>query len=188
MCLFDHNLLRLVGRLLAIFIPTDRPKSVRNRCVIKIFSGIFCVVTLLYEFLCGCRGFSYRSESDFFLFLLQKYKYDKQWTDYTFAINNPDYQGYLSDRNRGNTDNTQNVQVVFYIDPTVLPDVKTFDKNFQRNGPSQGWWERSRHGQRNRSPDRTVICVVVIVTLIVVLIGGGIAASMYFSNEKGIIA
>ena len=26
--------------------PTDRPKSVRNRCVIKVFGGVFYVVTL----------------------------------------------------------------------------------------------------------------------------------------------
>ena len=26
--------------------PTDRSKSVRNRCVIEMFCGVFCVVTL----------------------------------------------------------------------------------------------------------------------------------------------
>ena len=52
-------------------IPTDRPKSVRNRCVIKVFGGIFCVVTLLFKFFCGCRGFCHKTESDLFLFLLK---------------------------------------------------------------------------------------------------------------------
>ena len=28
--------------------PTDRPNSVRNRCVIEVFGGIFCVVTLFF--------------------------------------------------------------------------------------------------------------------------------------------
>ena len=38
--------------------PTDRPKPVRNRCVLKVFGGVFFVVTLLFEFFCGCRGFN----------------------------------------------------------------------------------------------------------------------------------
>ena len=32
----------------------------------------FCVVTLLFGFFCGCRGFCHRSESDLFLFLIPK--------------------------------------------------------------------------------------------------------------------
>ena len=32
----------------AVVTPTDRPKSVRNRCVIKLFCGVVCVVTLLF--------------------------------------------------------------------------------------------------------------------------------------------
>ena len=50
--------------------PTDRPKSVRNRCVIKVFGGVFYVVTLLFGFFCECRGFCHRTESDLFPFLL----------------------------------------------------------------------------------------------------------------------
>ena len=49
--------------------PTDRPKSVRNRCVIKVFCGVFCAVTLLFGFFCGGMGFCQRIESDLFLFL-----------------------------------------------------------------------------------------------------------------------
>ena len=30
----------------ALVTPTDRPKSVRNRCLIELFCGIVCVVTL----------------------------------------------------------------------------------------------------------------------------------------------
>ena len=48
--------LRLVGRWarkpvnhtswVAVVTPTDRPKSVRNCCLIKLFCGVVCVVTL----------------------------------------------------------------------------------------------------------------------------------------------
>ena len=48
---------------------TDRPKSVCNRCVIEGFGGVF-VVTTLFGFFFGCRGFCHRTESDLFLFLL----------------------------------------------------------------------------------------------------------------------
>ena len=51
--------------------PTDRPKSVRNRCVIEVFGGVFYVVTLLFGFFYECRGVCHRTESDLFLFLLQ---------------------------------------------------------------------------------------------------------------------
>ena len=30
----------------AVVTPTDRPKSVRNYCVIELFCGVVCVVTL----------------------------------------------------------------------------------------------------------------------------------------------
>ena len=53
----------------AIVTPNERPKSVRNRCVIEVFGGVF-VVTLLLGFFCGCSGFCQRTESDLFLILL----------------------------------------------------------------------------------------------------------------------
>ena len=37
--------------------PTDRPKSVRNRCVIEVLIGVFYVVKFLFGFFCECRGF-----------------------------------------------------------------------------------------------------------------------------------
>ena len=45
-------------RFLRLFktTPTDRVKSVRNRCEIE-FLWRFCVVTLLFGFFCGCRCF-----------------------------------------------------------------------------------------------------------------------------------
>ena len=52
--------------------PTDRPKSVGNRCVIEVFDGVFFfVVALLFGFFWGWRGFCHRTESDLFLFLLE---------------------------------------------------------------------------------------------------------------------
>ena len=40
----------------AVVTPSNRPKSVRNRCVIEIFGGVF-VLMLLPGFFCGCKGF-----------------------------------------------------------------------------------------------------------------------------------
>ena len=45
----------------AIVSRIDRPKSVRNRCIIESFV-VFFVVTLLFGFFCGCRGFCHRTE------------------------------------------------------------------------------------------------------------------------------
>ena len=41
----------------AVVTPTDRPKSVRSRCVIKLFCGVVCVVTLPFLHFCWCRAF-----------------------------------------------------------------------------------------------------------------------------------
>ena len=54
----------------AVVTPTDRPKSVRNRCVIELFCDVICVVTLPFWHLCLCRGFCHRTKSDLFLFLI----------------------------------------------------------------------------------------------------------------------
>ena len=37
-----------------VVTPTDRPKSVRNRCVSEVFCGVFGVVTFLFGCICGC--------------------------------------------------------------------------------------------------------------------------------------
>ena len=54
----------------ALVTPTDRPKSVSNRCLIELFCGVVCVVTLPFWHFCWCRGFCHRTESDLFPFLV----------------------------------------------------------------------------------------------------------------------
>ena len=55
MCPFDRTAVAGSGKagpvnkvnhtsLVAVVTPTDRPKSVRNRCVIELFCGVVCVV------------------------------------------------------------------------------------------------------------------------------------------------
>ena len=89
MCPFDYTAVavsgkveRLVNRFnhtswVTAVTPTDRPKSVRSGCVIKVFGGVFIVVTLLFGLFCGCRGFCHRTESDLFPFSLIKVKMSK---------------------------------------------------------------------------------------------------------------
>ena len=42
----------------AVVTPTDRPKSVRNRCVIELFCGVVCVVTLPFDISAGVGAFA----------------------------------------------------------------------------------------------------------------------------------
>ena len=53
----------------AVVTPTDRPKSVPNRCVIEHFCSLVCVVTFPFWHFCWYRGFCRRIESDLYLFL-----------------------------------------------------------------------------------------------------------------------
>ena len=52
-----------------VVTPTDRPKSVCNRCLIE-FLWRFCDVTLPFWHFRGCRGFCHRTESDLLLFVV----------------------------------------------------------------------------------------------------------------------
>ena len=55
-CPFDYTAVAVSGKVgrkpvnhtswVAVVTPTDRPKSVRNRCVIELFCGVVYVVTL----------------------------------------------------------------------------------------------------------------------------------------------
>ena len=53
----------------AVVTPTDRPKSVRNCCLIELFCGVVRVVTLPFWHFCWCRGFCHRTGSDLLLFV-----------------------------------------------------------------------------------------------------------------------
>ena len=68
MCvLLITRLLRLVGRWarkavnhtswVALVTLTDRPKSVRNRCLIELFCGVVCVVTCPFDLFVGVGAF-----------------------------------------------------------------------------------------------------------------------------------
>ena len=73
------RLLRLVGRWartpvnhtswLALVTPTDRPKSVRNRCLIELFLWRCLCCLLPFWHFCWCRGFCHRTGSDLLLFV-----------------------------------------------------------------------------------------------------------------------
>ena len=52
----------------AIVDPTDRRKSVRNRCVIEVFDGVFVLSRCFLNFSVGVGAFV--TESDLFRFLL----------------------------------------------------------------------------------------------------------------------
>ena len=62
--------------------PTDRPKSVRNRCVIEVFGGV-CVLSLVFEFSVGIGGFVIGLSQISFIFSLS----DSQF-QYTSSIIN----------------------------------------------------------------------------------------------------
>ena len=51
----------------AVVTPTDRPKSVRNCCLIELFCSVVCVVTLPFWHFCWCRGYCHRNGSDLLL-------------------------------------------------------------------------------------------------------------------------
>ena len=49
----------------AVVTPNDRPKSVRNRCVIEVFGGVL-MLSIRFFFFFWYTGFSHRTESDLF--------------------------------------------------------------------------------------------------------------------------
>ena len=55
---------------MAVVTPTDRPKSVRNRCVIELFVALFVLSLCPFDISAGVGVFViYRARSDLFLFL-----------------------------------------------------------------------------------------------------------------------
>ena len=91
MCPFDYTAVVGSGKVgpvnqvnptswVTVVTPTDRPKSVRNRCVIELFCDVVCVVALPFWHFCWCIGFCHRTESDLFLFLLHSHGIRLQWS------------------------------------------------------------------------------------------------------------
>ena len=64
--LCTSNILRY---FLDFVTPTDRPKSVRNCCLIELFCGVVCVATLPLWHFCWYRGVCHRTGSDLLLFV-----------------------------------------------------------------------------------------------------------------------
>ena len=54
---------------MTVVTPTDRPKLLRNRCVVEVFGGVF-VLSNGFRIFCLYRGFRHMSESDLLLFHL----------------------------------------------------------------------------------------------------------------------
>ena len=61
-------------RWLAVVTPTDRPQSVRNRCVIKLFCD-FVLLLCSFDISTGVGAFVIKTESGLSLFALDKTKY-----------------------------------------------------------------------------------------------------------------
>ena len=57
--------------LVAVGNQTDRPKSVRNHCVIEVFGGVFCFNFAFFKFSVSLRDVFHRTES--YIFFLYKY-------------------------------------------------------------------------------------------------------------------
>ena len=82
----------------AVVTPTDRPKSVRNRCVIELFCDVVNVYVILpfWQF-CWCRGFCHWTESDLFLFLIDMFNDTSRYLDDIFTIDNPEFEKHIPD-------------------------------------------------------------------------------------------
>ena len=78
MCvLLITRLLRLVGRFnhtsrVAVVTQTDLPKSVRNRCVVEVFGGVFVLSRCFLDFSIGVGAFAIGLSqiSSFFFFYI----------------------------------------------------------------------------------------------------------------------
>ena len=55
-------MISLIMSLVAIVTITDRPSSIRNRCVIEVFDGVFVLSRCFLNF-SVCRGFCHRAVS-----------------------------------------------------------------------------------------------------------------------------
>ena len=70
----------------AVVTPTDRHKSVRNCCLIELFCGVVCVVTLPFWHFCWCRGFCHRTGSDLPLFVFRERSFERKIAAYLYLV------------------------------------------------------------------------------------------------------
>ena len=56
---------------MAVITSTDRPKSVRNLCVIELFGGMFVLSLCPFDISVRTRAFCHRTELDLFFFPLR---------------------------------------------------------------------------------------------------------------------
>ena len=61
---------RLGFRCVAVVTPTDRPRSVRSRCVIEVFCGVFVLSRCFSDFSVGVGAFVKRMIQIFLFFVL----------------------------------------------------------------------------------------------------------------------
>ena len=60
-----HKLGKSFGKFFSVVTavaPTERPKSVCNRCIIEVFGGVFYVVALRFGFFCECGGLCHQNQ------------------------------------------------------------------------------------------------------------------------------
>ena len=82
---------------MTVVTPTDRPKSVRNRCVIEVFGGV-CVLSFGFRIFCWYRGFCHRTDSDLLPFLLKDMVNDtSRYLDDILTIDNPEFEKRIPD-------------------------------------------------------------------------------------------
>ena len=64
LCPFDYKTVVVIGKVkrsetsgMTVGTPTDRPQSVRNRCVIEVFGGVFLFLRCFLDISVGVWGF-----------------------------------------------------------------------------------------------------------------------------------
>ena len=70
----------------ALVTPTDRPRSVRNRCLIELFCGVVCVVTCPFDISVGVGAFVI-GLGQISSFLSFKYPFAKKLSTMDFSNN-----------------------------------------------------------------------------------------------------
>ena len=149
------TVLRLVGRLIArnrfnhtsgetAVTPTDRPKSVRNRCVIEVFDGVFVLSRCFLEFSVsvGALVIGLGQISSFFFLLLYKHVTPLSTSRYSAALSLKSSAFPLTLRNEFHRSSQNNcVEDLFgnkKHGQRILNSIKCFKLSLY------WWWQRCR--------------------------------------------